>query len=68
MSIYLLSLSIDVTEVEGSKWTDDEEDENYEPSFNITLRCIISALTYHLNLTKTATSMVRFFNQFIIDK
>nr|XP_022344857.1 uncharacterized protein LOC111137607 isoform X2 [Crassostrea virginica] len=31
-------LSIDVTEVEGSKWTDDEEDENYVPSFNITLR------------------------------
>ena len=48
MSIYLFSLSSDVTEVEGSKWTDDEEDENYVPSFNITLRYIISALTYRV--------------------
>lgn len=33
-----LSLTIDVTEVERSQGTDNEEDEDYEPSFDITLR------------------------------
>lgn len=32
------SLTIDVTEVERSQGTDNEEDEDYEPSFDITLR------------------------------
>lgn len=32
------SLTIDVTEVERSLGTNDEEDEDYEPSFDITLR------------------------------
>uniref|UniRef100_K1QWP4 Uncharacterized protein n=1 Tax=Magallana gigas TaxID=29159 RepID=K1QWP4_MAGGI len=38
VDILLLGLTIDVTEVERSQGTDNEEDEDYEPSFDITLR------------------------------